>query len=67
MLLRSSSPGVGSHLASVLPHEKVFLEYLPSADQYYKSFMHRDIVNFVVVTRSVSSSLHTHTGKQTRP
>jgi peptidylprolyl isomerase domain and WD repeat-containing protein 1 len=37
----------------VLPHEKVFLEYLPSADQYYKSFMHRDIVNFVVVTRSV--------------
>jgi peptidylprolyl isomerase domain and WD repeat-containing protein 1 len=37
----------------VLPHEKVFLEYLPSADQYYKSFMHRDVVNFVVVTRSV--------------
>ena len=40
--------------SSVLPHEKVFLEYLPSADQYYKSFMHRDIVNFVVVTRSVA-------------
>lgn len=49
-----------SHTPSpVLPHEKVFLEYLPSADQYYKSFMHRDIVNFVVVTRSVSPSTTT--------
>jgi len=48
------SPALVSYTVLVLPHEKVFLEYLPSADQYYKSFMHRDIVNFVVVTRSVS-------------
>jgi peptidylprolyl isomerase domain and WD repeat-containing protein 1 len=37
----------------VLPHEKLFLDHLPSADRYYKSFMHRDVINFVVVTRCV--------------
>ncbi len=35
----------------VLPHEKLFLEHLPSADRYSKSFMHRDVVNYVVVTK----------------
>ncbi|KAN0123309.1 hypothetical protein V8E52_002641 [Russula decolorans] len=36
----------------VLPHERLFLDHLPSADRYYKSFMHRDVVNFVAVTRT---------------
>ncbi|KAH8114737.1 peptidyl-prolyl cis-trans isomerase [Phellopilus nigrolimitatus] len=35
----------------VLPHEKLYLTHLPSADRYSKSFMHRDMVNFVCVTR----------------
>jgi peptidylprolyl isomerase domain and WD repeat-containing protein 1 len=35
----------------VLPHEKLFLEHLPSADRYTKSFMHRDVINFVTVTK----------------
>lgn len=39
---------------TVLPHEKLYLEHLPSADRYSKSFMHRDVINFVVMTRYVS-------------
>lgn len=37
----------------VLPHERLFLDHLPSADRYTKSFMHRDVLNFVTVTKSV--------------
>lgn len=37
----------------VLPHEKTYLEHLPDSQQYYKSFMHRDVVNFVVFTKYV--------------
>ncbi|WOO80878.1 Peptidyl-prolyl cis-trans isomerase cyp15 [Vanrija pseudolonga] len=37
---------------AVLPHERLYLEHLPQADWYYKSFMHRDNVNYVVVTRT---------------
>ncbi|KAF8895489.1 peptidyl-prolyl cis-trans isomerase [Infundibulicybe gibba] len=36
----------------VLPHERLYLEHLPSADQYFKSFMHRDTINFCVVTKT---------------
>ncbi|KAK9897692.1 hypothetical protein P389DRAFT_60626 [Cystobasidium minutum MCA 4210] len=36
----------------VLKYEKVYLDNLPSADRYYKSFMHRDVVSFVSVTRT---------------
>ncbi|THH20079.1 hypothetical protein EW146_g1181 [Bondarzewia mesenterica] len=36
----------------VLPHERLFLDHLPSADRYYKSFMHRDVINFCVVTKT---------------
>ncbi|KAI5121089.1 hypothetical protein M0805_008602 [Coniferiporia weirii] len=35
----------------VLPHEKLYLSHLPNADRYAKSFMHRDVINFVSVTR----------------
>jgi peptidylprolyl isomerase domain and WD repeat-containing protein 1 len=37
----------------VLKHEKLFLDHLPSADRYHKSFMHRDVINFVTVTKCV--------------
>ena len=37
----------------VLPHEKLYLEHLPAADRYFKSFMHRDAINFNVITKSV--------------
>jgi peptidylprolyl isomerase domain and WD repeat-containing protein 1 len=40
---------------TVLPHEKLYLDHLPSADRYYKSFMHRDTINFCVMTRLESS------------
>ncbi|EJU03203.1 peptidyl-prolyl cis-trans isomerase [Dacryopinax primogenitus] len=36
----------------LLPHESLFLEHLPTADRYWKSFMHRDFVNFVTVTKT---------------
>ncbi|KAJ7784527.1 hypothetical protein B0H16DRAFT_1492864, partial [Mycena metata] len=36
----------------VLPHERLYLDHLPNADQYYKSFMHRDSINFCVVTKT---------------
>ena len=36
---------------AVLPHERIYLNHLPDTDRYHKSFMHRDIVNFVAVTR----------------
>ncbi|EIN12739.1 peptidyl-prolyl cis-trans isomerase [Punctularia strigosozonata HHB-11173 SS5] len=36
----------------VLPHEKLYLEHLPSADRYYKSFMHREVINFCVMTKT---------------
>lgn len=38
---------------TVLPHEKLYLEHLPSANRYYKSFMHRDQINFVTMTKYV--------------
>lgn len=38
---------------AVLPHEKLYLDHLPSADRYYKSFMHRDVINFCIMTRCV--------------
>lgn len=34
-----------------LPHEGLYLSQLPSAERYSKSFMHRDTINFVTVTR----------------
>jgi len=42
-------------LHSVLPHEKLYLEHLPNTNQYYKSFMHRDVVNFSVMTKYIST------------
>ena len=35
----------------VLKHEKLYLDRLPSADRYFRSFMHRDVLTFVAVAR----------------
>ncbi|KAK4704076.1 peptidylprolyl isomerase domain and WD repeat-containing protein 1, partial [Phenoliferia sp. Uapishka_3] len=46
-----------------LPHEKLYLDHLPSADRYWKSFMHRDTVTQVAITKSnflITSSLDGH-------
>ena len=37
----------------VLPYEKVYLDGLPSAEMYEKSYMHRDIITHVVCTKLV--------------
>ncbi|KAJ6559163.1 hypothetical protein DFH09DRAFT_1036533 [Mycena vulgaris] len=47
----------------VLPHERLYLEHLPNTDQYYKSFMHRDVINFCVVTKTdfiITTSIDGH-------
>ncbi|XP_006462574.1 hypothetical protein AGABI2DRAFT_144125 [Agaricus bisporus var. bisporus H97] len=47
----------------VLPHERLYLEYLPDANQYYKSFMHRDVINYSVMTKTdflVTTSIDGH-------
>ena len=40
-----------SDFEAVLPHERLYLDHLPDTNRYHKSFMHRDAVNFVAVTR----------------
>ncbi|KAI0917240.1 hypothetical protein AcV5_007761 [Taiwanofungus camphoratus] len=44
--------GVVKKKRKVLPHEKLYLDHLPSADRYYKSFMHREVINFCVMTKT---------------
>lgn len=50
-----SIPGAGEtkkvHKKKKLAHEKLYLDNLPEADRYWKSFMHRDSVNFVTMTK----------------
>ncbi|RIA92413.1 peptidyl-prolyl cis-trans isomerase cyp15 [Glomus cerebriforme] len=36
----------------VLMHEQTYLERLPSADMYERSYMHRDVLNFVASTKT---------------
>ena|ERR1700761_718170 len=38
----------------VLEHEKLYLDHLPAGNRYFKSFMHRDTINFVTVTKSAT-------------
>ncbi|CAG8783188.1 5743_t:CDS:2, partial [Cetraspora pellucida] len=35
-----------------LVHEKLYLEHLPSADMYERSYMHRDVLNYIAVTNT---------------
>ena len=46
---RSNCPSL-LDLTIVLPHEKAYLDRLPSSIRYTKSFMHRDTLSFVTVT-----------------
>ncbi|KAH9045062.1 hypothetical protein EDB84DRAFT_1558799 [Lactarius hengduanensis] len=39
-----------SALRIVLLHERLFLDHLLSTDGYHKSFLHHDVINFVVIT-----------------
>lgn len=34
----------------ILPHEKLYLDALPSAESYEKSYMHRDVITHCVVS-----------------
>ncbi len=38
--------------AKVLKFEQLYLEQLPLAEMYEKSFMHRDVVTFVAITKT---------------
>ncbi|KAH7923839.1 hypothetical protein BV22DRAFT_1130346 [Leucogyrophana mollusca] len=58
-----ASNGGSKKKRKVLPHEKLYLDHLPDAEQYYKSFMHRDAVNFCVTTRTdfiITTSIDGH-------
>ncbi|CAE6458326.1 unnamed protein product [Rhizoctonia solani] len=48
----ASTEGVVKKKRKVLPHERLFLDHLPSADRYSKSFMHRDVLNYVIMTKT---------------
>ncbi|KII90601.1 hypothetical protein PLICRDRAFT_52327 [Plicaturopsis crispa FD-325 SS-3] len=50
MPVDAAANGGAKKKRKVLPHEKLYLDHLPSTDQYNKSFMHRDVINFTVVT-----------------
>ncbi|KAF6755822.1 peptidyl-prolyl cis-trans isomerase [Ephemerocybe angulata] len=52
MPMPAGAQGAVKKKRKVLPHEKLYLEHLPAAEQYYKSFMHRDVLNFVVFTKT---------------
>lgn len=36
---------------AVLPYERVYLENLPCAEMYEKSYMHRDVITHVTCTK----------------
>ncbi len=64
MLLAPSS--ILGSAGSWLPHEWLFLNHLPSADQYHKSFIHHNMINLVIVTQYVSFFYQTfHTMQNT--
>lgn len=47
----------------VLPYEHVFLENLPDAECYEKSYMHRDVITHLVVTKTdfiITASIDGH-------
>jgi hypothetical protein len=40
-----------------LTHELLYLENLPSAESYERSYMHRDVITHIVVTKYVDQYL----------
>lgn len=57
---------VSNESCPVLPHERLYLEHVPNTNQYYKSFMHRDSVNFCVMTKCVAKGTFTVSYLSTR-
>ncbi|CAK5270185.1 unnamed protein product [Mycena citricolor] len=63
MPLPADAEGTVKKKRKVLPHEKLYLDHLPDADQYYKSFMHRDTISFTFVTKTdfiITTSIDGH-------
>ncbi|QRV92468.1 peptidyl-prolyl cis-trans isomerase, cyclophilin-type protein [Ceratobasidium sp. AG-Ba] len=55
--------GAARKKRKILPHERLFLDHLPSADRYSKSFMHRDVLNYVIMTKTgflITTSIEGH-------
>ncbi|GAA6034734.1 hypothetical protein JCM8097_001144 [Rhodosporidiobolus ruineniae] len=52
MPMPAGADGAPVKKRKVLKHEKLYLTRLPAADRYYKSFMHRDTITQVAVTRT---------------
>ncbi|KAG8769827.1 hypothetical protein FRC12_004700 [Ceratobasidium sp. 428] len=55
--------GAARKKRKTLPHERLFLDHLPSADRYSKSFMHRDVLNYVIMTKTgflITTSIDGH-------
>ncbi|GAA5982897.1 hypothetical protein JCM11641_002620 [Rhodosporidiobolus odoratus] len=52
MPMPAGAEGVPVKKRKVLKHERLYLTRLPAADRYYKSFMHRDTITQVAVTRT---------------
>ncbi|GAA95944.1 uncharacterized protein L969DRAFT_69776 [Mixia osmundae IAM 14324] len=50
--LESLEPTSKPKKRKVLKHEKLYLDQLPTADRYHRSFMHRDTVSDVLVTKT---------------
>lgn len=46
----SDGPNARKRKRKVVRHEKAFLDNLPTADRYYRSFMHRDVLAHALVT-----------------
>jgi len=42
-------------LVTGLKHEPLYLENLPSAESYERSYMHRDVITHIVVTKYVKN------------
>ncbi|KAG0272240.1 Peptidyl-prolyl cis-trans isomerase cyp15 [Linnemannia exigua] len=48
----TSEETVAKKRKRALPHEQLYISRMPSAEMYEKSYMHRDAINFVAVTRT---------------
>ncbi|GAA5906039.1 WD40 repeat domain-containing peptidylprolyl isomerase [Sporobolomyces salmoneus] len=52
MPLPAGAEGAPTKKRKVLKHERLYLDRLPSADRYWKSFMHRDHLSQIAVTKT---------------
>ncbi|GAA6059578.1 hypothetical protein JCM10212_000634 [Sporobolomyces blumeae] len=52
MPMPAGADGAPAKKRKVLKHERLYLDRLPSADRYWKSFMHRDHLSQIAVTKT---------------